>query len=293
MSQIETIQAAVGKMPGDIDATPILSGLYGPSSLVCHMVRPIDERTFDAYFLVGQNICGPNARPPMFNRLAIDGDRFVTHTEEDDAKEHLIINVGEGVVPGHNLAGLFFEAEKLALNQGRPIPREYMVRSYDFIRFKGLVLPSQGLIIAGPERQRNQTMLFTLSSDGENRGIAGNIKLEAVDLTDEEIESMMYQHWYPEITAQGLGIAKAHLLKAKKIPLFLEVAKSSFELIPVRYGDLVRTRLSLFDSEDNQAFANSQTFVSGSNAVEWQVAEQEEVLLEFFPMEEVFGTIKP
>lgn len=288
MSQIETIQAAVGKMPGDIDATPILSTLYGPSSLVCHMVRPIDERTFDAYFLVGQNICGPSARPPMFNRLTIDGDRFVTHTEEDDAKEHLIIDAGEGVVPGHNLAGLLVEAQKLALNQGRPNPREYMVRSYDFIRFKGLVLPDQELVIAGPERQKNQTMLFTLTGNGEDRARAGNIELEAVDLTDEEIEAMMYQHWYPEITAQGLGIAKAHLLKAKKIPLFLEVSKSSFELVPVRYGDIVRTRLNLFDSEDNQAFANSQTFVGDR-----QVAEQAEVLLEFFPIEEVFGTIEP
>lgn len=278
-------------MPGDIDATPILSGLYGPSSLVCHMVRPIDDHTFDAYFLVGENICGPKARPPMFNRLIIDGDRFVTHTEEDDAKEHLIIDAGEGIVPGHNLAGLFFEAEKLALNQGLLTPQEYMVRRYDFVRFKGIVLPHQKLVIAEPVKQRNGTMLHTLTSDGQERARAGDILLGAVNLSDEEIGSMIYQHWYPEITAQGLGIAKAHLLRQKMIPIFLEVGKSSFELVPVRYGDIVRTRLSLFDSEDNQAFANSQTFVSRSNLVEWQVAQQEEVLLEFFPIKEVFGTI--
>ncbi len=296
----EIIESQIGKSPNDINGVPVLSTLYGPSSLVCHLVRPVDAKTFDAYFLIGQNICGPGARPPMFDSLTVQDDQYTTHTDEQDAAEHLINDVGKGVIAGHNLAGLIGEAGTLRFNQGRVRPISMMIRGYDYMRWKGQVLPNQDLAVAQDPKARQPIQIDeisiiwtpTLTHEGERRAISRNFRLEAIDLPGEVKKVMMAQHWYPEIAAQGLGVSKVHLLDQNLIPIFLECDKSTYELIPAQAGDLVRTRLRLLEAEDTQAYANAETFITRPKIGlrEQQVASQEGLLLEFFPREVVFPT---
>lgn len=274
-AELEAIQQRVGKQPGDIDATPIFMGLYGPASIVCHMVRQIDDKTFDAYFMVGQNICGPSARPPMFDRLQRSGESFITQTVEEDAKEHLM-----GVVPGHNLIGLVAESKARELNEGLDHPEQYMMTGYKFVSFGERVLPNQELKIAG-------SPITVVSGESGRKARIRELGLTQIELTEDQIQRILAQHWLPEVAAQGLGVTKAQLLKEGMIPIYVGTGQATYEPVPILAGQMTRTRLTVYDTEANQASGKGETFVDDK-----LIAVQDELLLAFYPYEQIFDKIQ-
>src|SRR3989344_4824398 len=77
-----------------VNATKVLSNWYGQDSIACHKLRIYQDGTAESEFIVGQNLCGPDSRPPMFDRLRLRNGVFTTRTSPEDAKEHFIEPVG-------------------------------------------------------------------------------------------------------------------------------------------------------------------------------------------------------
>lgn len=286
MHCIETIEAQFGRQANDINAVSVLSKWYGPASLVCHLVRPIDSTTLDAFFVVGQNICGSAARPPMFDRLSFENGQFNAPTSMEDAKEHFIETVGKGVVPGHNLAGLAIEVATLAFNKERGKRADLMVTGFDYIRFKNLVLPSHELDITGTIEQGEKSIQFSpvINYKGSKRLLGKNLRLEVATSFDVETQkTLLAQHWLLEIIAQGLGVGATALGgKEGVLPIFYEIGRGEFAPMPIRAGNILRTHIEFKNLEDT-VLGNASIFVEHQ-----QIARLEEVLLGFLPIEKVF-----
>lgn len=265
-----------------IDAVPVLSQWYGPDSTACHSVRIIDEKNAEAQFVVGQNLCGSLARPPMFNHLVFQNGVFSIETSVEDAKEHFVDSIGIKVIPGHNIMGLV--AEGLSLVYGdRRIP--LYVTSFDFMRFRALTLPGQEIKFSGEVDKIDETVLATLvmSMSPQGRPFTRNFLVEAGEVVDEEIKArMLAQHWIFEANAQGLGMVALASAPKGVVPMLLEVGRSSFAKVPVLAGDTLRSHFSDISVDVQQILGDVETYVG-----DIQIAEIHNLLLQFVPIDKI------
>lgn len=298
----EAIEERVGPIPGYIDTSEFLSEYYGPDSLACHGVRQIDDTHYEAFFLVPENICGPKARPPMFDKLRMTNQGFETETDEGDAWQHFIDTVvinGTSVklVPGHKIAGLQVEMASIAYNQGRENSVDLMMTDIAAIHYRGFVLPHQNLLILGDLQKEDEAVVSTpkvyaneTTITGETKPKTDAIKLrcETVGYFDDEIRPvMMLQHWLFETTAQGFGfIAGLNKGIKDKIPILLQSERSRYGKVPIKAGDLVSTRFELTPSPEEQGFGHSEIFVNGAS-----YGSQRRLMVRFYSLDEVAAGI--
>lgn len=286
MNYLETIEARAGRKAGDIDAGVKLYNWYGVNSLASHVLRPLSDTTAEAYFVVGENLCGPKSRPPMFDRLVFFDGSFITRTEPRDAREHFNEAVGFKVVPGHNLAGLVVEGMDRAYAGGLDGGRLYL-SGFDFMRYKGLVLPDQNIEIAGPIRVDDKSVTFspTITREGERKVLGRNFRCEVTDpINKGEEVFMLSQHWLIEAAAQGLGILATMSQNAKEVvPVLMELSQSTFTSTLIKAGDIVVSRLTILSSDEKAAMGNIEQFVLGST----KVANQTKMMVGFSSIEDI------
>lgn len=287
----EAIEDRLGPIPDYIDATETLLEYYGPDSLACHGLRRIDDTHIEALFIVPENICGPQARPPMFDLLRYINGEFTTQTDNVDAHQHfidtVIINgVQVKLVPGHKIAGLTVEAAQLAYNQDRETPEDLMLAQIRFIRYKGFVLPRQDLLLAGELQKDKQGVLYSPKTSVNNlvRVDANGFRCVSVGRIEEEIKrQMLLPHWLFETTAQGFGKAASLIRQARDmVPVLMQCERSRFARTIIKTGDLVSTRFELLPSPAEQGFGNAQIFVNGNS-----YGDQQRLLVRFYPIEKI------
>lgn len=263
-----------------IDAVPILSKWYGPDSIACHRVRIISEKQVESEFVVGENLCGVKARPPMFDRLILLQDNeFTTETSADDAKEHFIEGAGITVVPHHKIEGLTAEA----LKQTR-YPDSYegvvYVVSFDFMRLRDFVLPHQGVSFAADIQRDLDGATGTFKMSGQRRPFAKNLRIEGGNLLGEEArQRLLAQHWITEANAQGMGIVGLQSAPEGTAPVLMEVGRSTFYKVTIFAGDTLVSRFNVRTRLNNQIMGDAETFVRNT-----LVAREEELLLNIYPI---------
>lgn len=295
----EAIEARVGSIEGYIDATEQLSTYYGPNSLACHGLKILNDKKAEAYFIVPDNLCGHNARPPMFDSLDFTGDGTETVTEEADAREHFVDTlVIDGLhlqpIPGHNIAGLIAEAMIQRFNRFMLDPKDLMLTGLGYIRFKKFIVPYQRILLAGSGDIDDNSIVF--SGDvlvGEHkRCLASKFRAEIVDPIDQATKMRMLDtHWLLETTAQGFGLAAAMLQGIdirKRAPVLLQVEKSSYEKNPIVSGDLIKTKFDILSTTtDGLGLGNSEIFVNGQT-----YGIQKRLMGMFMPIEKIAEEIK-
>lgn len=265
------------RTPEFIDAVPILTRWYGPDSIACHRVRILNEKEAESEFTVGQNLCGPLARPPMFNHLVFKNGVFTTQASAEDAGEHFIKSVDISVIPGHNIMGLV--AKGLELVYDNQDVTMYVV-SFDFMRFRGFVLPGQEVKFSGEVDKIDKTILATLVMSRQRRSFTANFLLEAGETLDEEArQKFLAQHWIFEANAQGLGVVALASAPEGVVPVLMEVGRSSFAKVPVFGGDTLISRFTNISVNREQIFGNATTYLGDT-----VVASQQELLLGLYPV---------
>lgn len=266
----------MAKVPEFIDAMPILSRWYGPDSMACHRVRILSEREAESEFLVGQNLCGPTARPPMFNRLVLIDEVFSTQTGPEDARQHFIESAGISVVPGHNLVGLV--AEAMALQQG--LGREFWITGFDYVRFRNIVVPRQEISFGGTQG--------TFAMSGEKRQFTRNFRIEMEEELDGEARAkVLALHWLCEINAQGLGMVALTSAPEGMAPVLMEIGQSSFSKVRVLAGDTLRSCFTAVTVSQGHILGNAVTYLGDT-----VVASQQELLLGLYPVDVIQERIK-
>ncbi len=274
--------------PGYIDTEEALSAYYGPNSLACSGIRRLDETHVESYFIVPENLCGPLARPPMFDRLRFHDDKVWVQTDDNDAKEHFIGSVVINntlirIIPGHNLAGLAIEAAVQAYNRNRENPADLMLTEFGFIRYRGFVLPCQELVLTGAMLVNEKSISFSpdIMVAGQSKVKGNKFRLEVVDPLEKDLKShMLAQHWLLETTAQGFGSA----VNPPKgmVPVLMQSERSQFGKTPIVTGDLITTRLELLPSPSDQGFGNAEIFV---NNIPYGTLRR--LMVQFFPIEKI------
>lgn len=287
----EAIEDRLGPIPNFIDATEGLLEYYGPDSLACHGLRQIDDTRYEALFIVPENLCGPQARPPMFDKLRITDDAFTTQTEEADAYQHFIDSVTINntpikLIPGHKITGLAVAAAELFHNQEQEEPEDLMLTYLDFIRYKGFVLPNQELALPA-DIQRGETGVVyspTVSVKNFLRTEGRGFKCDSVGRIDQETSRvMMLQHWLFETTAQGFGAAAGLVKNAKDlVPVLMQTERTRFAPRPIKMDDLISTVFTFQQSPAEQAFGNATIFVNGE-----RYGDQSRLMDRFYPIEQI------
>lgn len=266
-----------------IDAVSVLSNWYGVDSIACTTVRRVSAREATAEFAVGQNLCGPLARPPMFDRLMVVADEiFTTDTAMEDARQHFIESVGISVVPGHKITNLAAEA----LRQTRyPNDQEgaiYIV-GFDFMRLNTFLLPGQTINFNGKiERDQNgATGTFTMYE--QRRPFTRNFRIEIGESLDQETkEKALAQHWIVEANFQGLGVFGLASAKEGVVPVLVECGQSTFTKVPVLAGQTLRSHLDILSTDERQILGNSKTYIGDT-----LIAQQQDLLLALVPINTV------
>ena len=266
-----------------IDAVPILSNWYGPDSIACHTVRIISSEEAESEFTVGSNLCGPLARPPMFNRLTFQNGVLTTQTSAEDAREHFIKSVGISVVPGHNIMG--FVAEGLGLVYNNQDATIY-VNGFDFMRFRGLILPGQEMKCSGEVDKIGESVLATLVMSLQRRPFTRNFCVEMGETLDvQERQKFLQQHWIFEANAQGLGMLGLAAAREGIVPVLMEVGRSTFNKIPVLAGNVLRSHFTNVLVDEEQISGDAKTYVG-----EKLVAEQQNLILQLVPIDDIKQT---
>jgi len=272
----------------DVDAAKVLSNWYGPDSIACHKLQIYNDKSAEAEFVVGQNLCGLASRPPMFDSLKLHDGLFTTKTNALDAKQHFVESVGIQVVPGHNIMGLVTEALEQEFYKDREKRGKFYVVEFDFIRFKGLVLPEQKIIFAASTTKTDTEIVGSMTTKGERRPFTRNFRCEEGGLLDEDIENkILDQHWIFEINAQGLGMVALQQAQKGIVPVLMESGPSFFAKIPILTGDTVTSRFNIKVADEKQVFGDAQTFVKDQ-----QVAEQKEILLQLVPIQTIKDAVE-
>lgn len=268
-----------------IDAVPVLSRWYGPDSIACHTVKIISPDEAESEFTVRQNLCGPLARPPMLDRLTFLNGVFTTQTSAEDAREHFIKSVGISVVPGHNIMGLVAEGlERVHDNKDQTLNTV----GFDFMRFRGFILPGQEVKFSGEVDKRDRIALATLVMALQRRPFTQNFCLEMGEVLDNQSrQKLLAQHWIFEANAQGLGMFGLTLVKEGMVPVLMEVGRSTFAKIPILEGDVLRSHFTNVLVDDEQITGDVKSFVGKE-----QVAHQENFLLQFVPIEKLTKAIE-
>lgn len=274
----------MAKSPETIDAVPVLSRWYGPDSIACHKVRILGDKEAETEFTVGQNLCGPLARSPMFDRLTYLNGVFTTQTSAEDAREHFIKNVGINVIPAHNIMGLVVEGLGRAYGNN---DETLYVRGFDFLRFRGFTFPSQEIKFSGEVDCYDKTILATLVMTLQTRPFTRNFCVEVGETLDEESkQKLLLQHWLFEINAQGLGMVVLSSAPEGLVPAILEVGRSSFTKAPVLAGDILISRFTNVWADGQQIYGDVKTYV-GDNLI----AEQQGLLLQFVPIDKIIESV--
>lgn len=267
----------------DINAALVLSRWYGPDSVACHTLRVLDTNTAETQFVVGQNLCGPAARPPMFDRIVTESGVYTTQTSPEDAHQHFIDEVGIKVVPGHNITGLVVEAMTQEAQRTVDSSAAWYLTGYDFIRFKEFVLPGQRISFTGQVERADEALTFSPTMVGQSRPFARNFRLEATEPLDEDTRNrLLAQHWLFEINAQGLGMVALQQVSEGIVPVLMESGKSWFAKVPVKAGDIVTSRFTVLAADDKQVLGNAQDFVN-----DIPVCDQQRILLGLVPLEQI------
>lgn len=263
-----------------IDAVTILSNWYGPDSIACQSVRILSDQEAETEFTVGQNLCGPQTEPPMFDRLSFLNGVFTTETSIEDAKEHFIKEVGVSVVPGHNIMGLVARGLEIAFYNKEAT---LYVTGFDFMRFTNLLLPDQQIRFSGEVDKLGAAALATLVMTLQRRPFTRNFCVEAGDPINEAIkQKLLAQHWLFESNAQGLGMTALTSTPAGVVPVLMEVGRSRFYKAPVLAGDVLRNCFINVFTDKQQVSGDVKTYVGDK-----LIAEQENLLLQLVPIEEI------
>lgn len=275
----------MARLPETIEARQVLSKWYGPDSMVCDTVTRISVDSAEARFRVSANLCSPRIRPPMFDLLKRFNGEFTTKAGNRDAWQHFIDSVGIKVIPGHNITGLVAEA----LANKRP---NYQMIGFDFMRFKGLVLPGQEISFSGAIEERKASVCATLTMRGERRPFTKNFQIEE---TEPYYKRSGYQlslpkHWLFEHNAQALGLLGLNALVGREVvPVLMESGTSYFTKIPIVAGDTLITHLKVLASDEQQLLGNATNYLGSADT---QIGEEQEILLQFVPMEEIRAAIE-
>lgn len=276
----ESFQEHKGLQIKEIDASKVLSRWYGPDSIACHKLKIYQDGTAESEFTVGQNLCAPVSRPPMFDRLKLQDGVFTTQTSTPDAKQHFIESVGIQVIPGHNIMGLTTEALKQEFYQDREEKGRLYVVVFDFMRFKGLILPNQEISFTASTSKNDTGITGSVNMKGERRPFTGNFRCEEGELDEELQKRTLDQHWIFEINAQGLGVMALQQAPKDVIPVLMESGPSFFAKIPILAGDTVTSRFTIKAADEKQVFGDAKTFIKNQ-----QIAQQEDLLLQLIPLE--------
>lgn len=283
----ESFQENKGVPHKEIDAAQVLSTWYGQDSIACHRLRIFNDNTAEAQFLVGENLCGREARPPMFNRLKFKDGVFTAQTSPLDAKQHFIESVGIQVVPGHNLTGLVAEAMAQEFYQDREQGELHIV-GFDFMRFKDLIVPGQEISFVGLTKKTNTDIIGSMSMQGQRRPFTRNFRCEEGETLDEEKRKKpLDQHWIFEINAQGLGVVALQHMPKDTVPVLMESGLSSFAKVPILAGDTVISRFTIKSADQQQVFGDAQTFVGDQ-----QIAKQNDLLLQLVPIQTIKDAVE-
>ena len=287
----EAIEDRLGPIPNYLDATEGLLQYYGPDSLTCHGLRRINDTQIEALFIVPENLCGPKARPPMFDKLRDNEGTFTTQTEVTDAHQHFIDSVTINgtpikLIPGHKIAGLAVAAAELFHNQNQEEPEDLMLTYLDFIRYKGFVLPNQELLLPTTMQKDETAVVYSPTIFVKNflRTEGRGFKCVPVGRIDEETKNaMLLQHWLFETTAQGFGAAAGSVKKVKDlVPILMQTERTRFAAKPIRAGDLISTVFVFLPSPADQAFGNATIFVNGE-----RYGDQTRLMDRFYPIEKI------
>lgn len=287
----EAIEDRLGSIPNYIDATEGLLQYYGPDSLACHGLRELDGKRYEAFFIVPENLCGPAALPPMFDKLRLVDGNLITETEAADAHQHfidsvVINNTPIKLIPGHKIAGLAVAAAEFFHNQDQEKPEELMLTYLDFIRYKGFILPDQQLWLSNTMERDETAVVYSPEVSVKNflRTEGHGFICIPMGLIDEEArKAIMLQHWLFETTAQGFGVA-AGLVKNIKdlVPILMQTERTRFTPRPIRSGDLISTIFEFQPSPAEQAFGKATIFVNGQ-----RYGDQARLMDRFFPIEKI------
>ncbi|OGH19917.1 MAG: hypothetical protein A3D74_03865 [Candidatus Levybacteria bacterium RIFCSPHIGHO2_02_FULL_37_13] len=277
----EASQERRGPPLKEIDAAKVLSNWYGQDSIACHKLRIYQDGTAESEFIVGQNLCGPDSRPPMFDRLRLRNGVFTTRTSPEDAKEHFIEPVGIQVIPGHNMTGLVAEAFTQEFYQSREQKGTLYVVGFDFMRFKDFVIPGQELSFVGSTTKTDKEIVGPMTMQGQSRPFTRNFRCEEGEMLDEDVQKkVLDQHWIFEVNAQGLGVMSLQQAPKDVVPVLMESGSSSFAKVPILAGDIATSRFTLKAVDEKQVLGNAMTFVKDQ-----QVAEQKDILLQLVPIQ--------
>lgn len=268
------------KSPDLIDAQEVLSRWYGPDSIACHSVRIIDDKHGEGEFLVGQNLCGSSARPPMLDRLLVENGGFSTQTTFEDAREHFIDSVGRQFIPGHNLMALATEALSRTYHPKQRQKQLYVV-GFDFMRFSNFVIPRQDIAFTGKLTPDETGATGTFNILGAKRPFVRNLRIEEGEiLIDEKKAQLLAQDWLFEANAQAMGIMGLRCAKDGIVPVLMEVGKSIFTKIPTLAGQRVISKFEITSTDNSQLLGNASTYTEGV-----LVASQQDLLLQFIPLD--------
>lgn len=291
------IESRIGPTGSDfVDTTPTLSRYYGPNSLACHGLRRLDKTHIESYFIVPENLCGPQARPPMFNSFNFQTGTMEAVTSTNDALEHFIDgvfidDVPIKLVPGHNLAGLVVEAMDREYSRIGWRPLDLRLTGFSAIRYMGFVLPGQRISLTGEVVKDAHGATFSpdITVNGQVRARAINFRSEIIDPIDEVTRNrMLAQHWLLETTAQGFGCAAALGRSVEGlVPVLMQGEKTIFDKSLIIAGDLITTRFELLSSSPEQGFGNAEIFVNGNF-----YGSQRRLMVQFFPIKKIAEGIK-
>ncbi len=267
-----------------LDTSSLLATWYGPDAIACHTLKFYDDDTVEAEFIVGETICGPNTRPPMFDRLVSQDGVYTTQTDQADAHDHFNEHVGLQVVPGHNIAGLLVETGRQAISPDATKQPSYYLVGYDYIRFKSIVLPGQQFSFSGNMSFDETGVTFSATLPGQRRPFAGGFRVEMGEPVDKDkSQFILDQHWLLEINAQALGVlALANDPRHDIAPIYLESGPTTFAKVPIKSGDLLRTKLTVLSADDDLILGNAVTYNNGI-----EVINQQELLLGVTPIEDL------
>lgn len=283
----ESFQENKGGPRNELDAAKLLSAWYGQDSIACHRLRIFNDETAEAQFLVGENLCGPQSRPPMFDQLKFGDGVSTTKTSALDAKEHFVESVGIQVIPGHNLTGLVAEALTQEFYGDRGHETLY-VAGFDFMRFKDLIIPGQEIAFVGSINKTDTDIVGSMTMQGQRRPFTRNFRCEEGEILDEEKrQKLLDQHWIFEINAQGLGVVALQHMPKDTIPVLMESGPSSFAKVPILAGDIVTSRFTIKAADQQQVFGDAQTFVGGQ-----QIAQQKDLLLQLIPIQTIKDAVE-
>lgn len=251
MPFIHEINEILGEQSGFRDVRAYLSRWYGPDSLSFHMVRKIDSQTAQGKFLVGINLCGLNALPPLTDSVSLIDMALAStlKTIPDHARQHYVDEIGLKLVAGHTLAGAIVETFSQGLQKQQVEPTAVYMVGFDSLRFRRPVFPGQVISITAPLQQLNYESITAdayLTVNSVRNVIVRNL-CSKIEKPIEDQSTLFAQHWLLEVAAQGIGVfaLEEAIDMQGKVPVLMEFGKSTFAKIPVRAGDLLSIYMKL------------------------------------------------